>query len=76
MVLHGDREPESVGMNLSICWRSSDFLTELLLTMVPVIVCQRSSLELASWSQKAGSSPQNLLMAYFIHMTLVIDMKS
>ena len=36
MVLHGDREPESVGMNLSICWRSSDFLAELLLTMVPL----------------------------------------
>ena len=28
--------------------------------MVQIIVSQRSSLELASWSQKAGFSPQNL----------------
>ena len=30
------------------------------LRYVIAIVSQRSSLELASWSQKAGSSPQNL----------------
>ena len=43
-----------------VIWQEKDQAQKIPITCTEIIVSQRSSLELASWSQKAGSSPQNL----------------